>query len=176
MLKRFLLISAFLLAVTPASAHGPTPHKAEESIVIAASPSVVWEMVADFAGLAGWHPLVATCKVAAETASNAERTLTLRDGGALVESLDELDGGGRSLSYRLIKPNLDSFPVSFYSATLTVREAPNNGSMVRWSARFYRGDTGNYPPETLDDAAAQTAMINFIQAGLAGLKEKTERR
>lgn len=176
MLKRFLLIAALLLSVTPASAHGPTPHKVEESIVIAAAPSVVWGMVSDFAGLAGWHPLVATCTVAAETASNAERTLTLRDGGAMVESLDEVDAGGRSISFRLVKPNLDSFPVSFYSATLTVSEAPNDGSTVKWSARFYRGDTGNYPPETLDDAAAQTAMVNFIQAGLGGLKEKTERR
>lgn len=176
MLKRFLPIAALLLSAAPASAHGPTPHKVEESIVIAAASSVVWGKLADFAGLAGWHPLVATCTVAAETASNAERTLTLRDGGALVESLDEMDTGGRSLSYRLIKPNLDSFPVSFYSATLTVSDAPNDGSTVRWSARFYRGDTGNYPPETLDDAAAEAAMTKFIQAGLGGLKEKAEQR
>lgn len=176
MLNRLLLIAALFVSSAPVSAHGPTPQKVEESVVIAATPALVWGMIADFAGLAGWHPLVATCTVAAETASNAERTLTLRDGGTLVESLDELDAGGRSLSYRLIKPNLEAFPVSFYSATLTVSEAPDNGSMVRWSARFYRGDTGNYPPETLDDTAAQTAMANFMQAGLAGLKEKMERR
>ncbi|MDD2739535.1 MAG: SRPBCC family protein, partial [Methylomonas lenta] len=38
--------------------------------------------------------------------------------------------------------------------------------------RFYRGDTGNTPPENLNDEAAVKAMTQFINNALNGLKSK----
>lgn len=49
-------------------------------------------------------------------------------------------------------PDLTALPVSSYSATLTVT-SEGDGSRVEWMGRFYRGDTGNEPPEELSDAA-----------------------
>jgi len=47
--------------------------------------------------------------------------------------------------------------------------------VVTFKSRFYRGDTGNAPPENLNDAAAVKAMDNFFRNGLAGLKQKLEK-
>jgi mxaD protein len=45
---------------------------------------------------------------------------------------------------------------------------------VLLKSRFYRGDTGNSPPENLNDEAAVNAMNQFFKNGLAGLKQKLE--
>jgi mxaD protein len=47
--------------------------------------------------------------------------------------------------------------------------------VVTFKSRFYRGDTGNAPPENLTDTAAVKAMDNFLKEGLAGLKQKLEK-
>ena len=174
MLKR--LIAALLLAVLPALvlAHGPTPQKIELRITVAAPPEVVWAIVGDFANLAAWHPLVARSTGTGGKEAGAERTVALKTGGEIVDGLDEYDEARRALTYRLSKENLAAFPVSFYSATLTVAAAEDGRSEVVWEGRFYRGDTGNYPPDNLNDAAAIAAMTNFYRAGLDGLKARIE--
>ncbi|MGQ9369560.1 SRPBCC family protein [Azospirillum sp. ST 5-10] len=174
---RLLAIAATLLMLaSPAAAHGPTPRKAEESVVIAASPDAVWAVVSAFPDIAAWHPMITASAADPQAGAGTTRTLTLDNGGQLVESLDEMDAAGKRLSYRLLKENVEAFPVSFYSAILTVSAAPEGGSRVVWSGRFYRGDTGNYPPETLDDAAAEAAMTRFFRSGLDGLKASVERK
>ena len=56
-LSRFLVPTLFVLLIgAPASAHGPTPQKVEESIEIAAPPDAVWNIVKDFGGIANWNP------------------------------------------------------------------------------------------------------------------------
>ncbi|MBB5047142.1 mxaD protein [Rhodopseudomonas rhenobacensis] len=167
------LIAALLLAPGLAFAHGPTPQKIEETIVIQAPPAAVWLMVKDFAGLAKWHAAVANCDGQGGNANGATRTVTLKSGGKLVDGLDEYDDAGKSYGYRLAQENLEAFPVSYYSATLTVR-AKGDASEVEWTGRYYRGDTGNYPPETQDDAAATAAMSKFFRDGLESLKAKLE--
>ncbi|ABD87474.1 SRPBCC family protein [Rhodopseudomonas palustris] len=171
--KLLVLIVALLLAPGLAFAHGPTPQKIVETIVIQASPAAVWRTVKDFAGLAGWHASVAACEGQGGNANGATRTVTLKSGGKLVDSLDEYNETEKSYGYRLAQENLEAFPVSFYSATLTVN-AKGEGSEVEWSGRYYRGDTGNYPPETQDDAAATAAMSKFFRDGLESLKAKIE--
>ncbi|HEY8333180.1 MAG TPA: SRPBCC family protein [Tardiphaga sp.] len=174
-MSRLLPLSAALLLafVSTAFAHGPTPQKVEETIAIKAPPDVVWKVVKDFAGLSGWHAAVASCAGEGGNGNGAMRTFTLKSGGELVDSLDEYDEAAKSYSYRLAKENVEAFPVSFYSDTLTVKAA-GDGSEVEWIGRFYRGDTGNYPPATLDDEAAMAAMQNFFRDGLASLKRKVE--
>ena len=70
-------------------------------------------------------------------------------------------------------PDLDALPVSSYSATVTVTPE-GDGAKVEWMGRFYRGDTGNEPPENLSDAAGKEAMNRYFAEGLKGLKAKLE--
>jgi mxaD protein len=166
------LLTVLIAVVLPAShalAHGPTPQSAEQSIAIDASADSVWAILKEFGSLASWHPLVAAC-----TAQGNERTITLKSGGDLVDSLDEIAADERSYTYRLIRENVEAFPVSFYAATIAVKSTGERSSEVTWKASFYRGDTHNEPPENLSDAAAVAAMTEFISVGLRGLKSKVE--
>ncbi|BAQ15899.1 SRPBCC family protein [Methyloceanibacter caenitepidi] len=163
-----------LLGIAPAAAHGPTPQKVEESIAIAAPPAKVWELVKDFDGLVSWNPLVETSMGTGGNEAGAERTVVLRDGGQLKDSLDEYVEAEMSYSYRLDTPDIQAFPVSFYSATLAVKPDADGGSEVIWDARLYRADTGNFPSETQNDAAAVDAVTTFYKAGLEELKKKAE--
>ena len=161
-----------LLFVTPALAHGPTPIKVNETITISAEPKAVWAIAGKFDGLANWHPDVKGVKAKGGDAAGAEREITLK-GGALQEGLDEYDPAAFKMSYRMSDPNLDAMPVSSYSVTFSIKPAAG-GSEVNWYGRLYRGDTGNEPPENLNDDAARTAMSEFLHNGLLGLKKKIE--
>ena len=172
MFNRMLAALVLGLVLAPgALAHGPTPQSAEETVTIAASADAVWAVLKDFASLASWHPLVAAC-----SGKGDERNVTLKSGGVLVDSLDEVKAGERSYSYRLLRENIEAFPVSFYTATVVVKPTGADTSEVTWSAHFYRGDTTNEPPDSLNDAAAVAAMKNFFSTGLKGLKEEVEKR
>lgn len=170
-----LLLVSFNLLVFPSFGHGPTPQKVEETIVIAASPDAVWAAVKDFGSIAEWNPLVANSIGRGGNLAGAERDIVFKAGGQVTDSLDEYIDDEKTYSYRLGKPNVDAFPVSFYSATLEVKPAAE-GAEVTWVARFYRADTGNFPPEDKNDQAAIAAMTAFFQAGLQELKKKLENR
>ncbi|NJD08137.1 MAG: SRPBCC family protein, partial [Methylococcaceae bacterium] len=71
------------------------------------------------------------------------------------------------------KDNVKALPASSYSAVLRVTAA-GSGSRVEWKSRLYRGDTGNEPPETLNDEAAVKAMQSLIRTGLDQLKTTVE--
>lgn len=165
-----LAAAAVLLAgLMPLAAHGPTPQKADETILIAAPPASVWKVLVDLAGISGWHPLV---KTATATSDGTGRVLTLEK-GEITEGLDEADATAMRLAYRLSTENVEALPVSFYTSTIEVKPAAG-GSEVAWSARFYRADTTNEPPENLNDEAAVAAMNDYITQGLKGLKAKVE--
>jgi mxaD protein len=169
-----LIAIIFLVSCYSASkAHGPTPQKAEETITIAASPEIVWKLAGDFAGIGSWHPLVEHVEATGGNAAGSERMLVLAK-GVLADSLDEYDATKRAYGYRLAKENVEALPVSFYTATFAVEEADGGKSQVVWSARFYRGDTGNFPSDELNDDAAIAAMTAFFRRGLDGLKAKVE--
>lgn len=164
-----VLLICTVFSASSAFAHGPTPQSVEETITINASADAVWAILKEFGSLASWHPSVAAC-----TAKGNERTLTLSAGGDLIDSLDEIQPAERSYSYRLMRENIEVFPVSFYTATIAVKPTGPATSTVTWQATFYRGDTHNDPPENLSDAAAIAAMTEFLAKGLQGLKAKLE--
>ncbi|WP_395664519.1 SRPBCC family protein [Methylocella sp.] len=171
-LKALFIPLAFL--ATAAAAHGPTPQKVEETVAIAAPPARVWDALKSFGDIAAWHPELASSKSSDGDKSDAIRTLVFRKGGELEESLDEHDDANMTYSYRLKDAKLDVLPVSFYSATIDVKPGADGGSTVEWFGRFYRGDTGNFPPDELNDEAAVKAMTAFMKTGLAGLKARVE--
>ena len=78
-MKILWTIIAALLA-SPALAHGPTPIKVDELIVIAADPKAVWAVAGKFDGLANWHPDVVSVKARGGDATGAEREITFAQG------------------------------------------------------------------------------------------------
>ncbi|WP_147046766.1 SRPBCC family protein [Methylobacterium gnaphalii] len=161
------------LTAIDALAHGPTPQKIDQTITIKAKPDAVWKVVGDFGGIKNWHPSLEKSVGEGGDKEGGTRTLTFKGGGVLKEGLDEWKADNFTYSYRMSDPDLKALPVSSYSATITV--APEgDGSKVEWMGRFYRGDTGNEPPDNLSDAAGKEAMNRFFNDGLKGLKAKVE--
>ena len=72
---------------------------------------------------------------------------------------------GRASARRRSRPRLDES--RFLRLASTCAE-------VTWIGRFFRADTGNFPPDHLNDEAAVKAMTGFMQEGLKGLKAKVE--
>ncbi|MGJ0430210.1 SRPBCC family protein [Methylobacter sp.] len=167
---------AFLLFPVASLAHGPTPQKAKESVVINAPVDAVWAAIKQFDGISGWHPDVKESTGDGKHESGGTRTITLQNGGQLVEELDFYSDKDHEYSYRLKTENVQAFPTSSYSIAmqLTAGETADS-SVVTLKSRFYRGDTSNTPPENLSDEAAVKAMNAFFKNGLSGLKQKLEK-
>ncbi len=176
-MNRLTIITLSLLIFPIASfAHGPTPQKASESITINAPVDVVWNAIKQFDAIAGWHPDVKASSGDGKNASDGVRTLTLQNDQQLVDSLDFYSDKDHEYNYRLKTENVAAFPVSSYTINLHVTAGDNaNTSIVSLKSRFYRGDTGNTPPDNLNDAAAVKAMNAFFKNGLVGLKQKLEK-
>jgi hypothetical protein len=154
-----------------AVAHGPTPQKVDESVTIEASADKVWHVVSEFDDIANWHPDVK----AVDMVDDTTRQLTLDNDQQFTESLDDRDDANKLISYRLLSENFDAIPVSFYTITLQAESVSDAETKLTWSGRFYRADTGNFPPENLNDEAAVKAMTEFAQAGLQGIKDAAEK-
>lgn len=168
--KLSLMGLAVVLMSVSAFAHGPTPQRVDEQITINADVATVWQQVNAFDQLVKWHPAVESVVMQDATT----RVVSLKSGGEITDSLDESDEERHYIGYRLLTENVDAMPVSFYTISLEV-EAADEGSVVTWSGRFYRADTGNFPPEHLNDEAAVKAMTDYARAGLEGLKASVEK-
>lgn len=171
---RVAMLASICLASIVASAHGPTPRRVTETVDIAASPAKVWKAVGDFASFAAWNPLVLKVTTDKGNAVDSVRHVTLKSGAELVDSMDFYDAANMTYTYRLMNQDVQKFPVSFYSATITVKPA-GAGSQVEWVGNFYRADTQNEPPPGQDDDSAEKAMHDFLRGGLDGLKEAVQR-
>lgn len=171
-----LLLSAALFCLTlSAHAHGPTPQKAKESITIHAPVAKVWATVKQFDAIASWHPDLKNSEGDGKNQSGGIRTLTFKNGASLVEELDYYNDQEHEYSYRLKTENTAALPTSSHSVELKVvhGDSPDT-SVVTLKSRFYRGDTGNTPPDSLNDEAAVKAMTHFFKSGLEQLKSKLE--
>ncbi|TRW94539.1 SRPBCC family protein [Candidatus Methylobacter oryzae] len=171
-----LILLGFLLFPVASVAHGPTPQKAKESITINASVDTVWNVIKQFDAIANWHPDVKASSGDGKNAPDGIRTITLQNDGQLVESLDFYSDKDHEYNYRLKVENVTAFPVGSHTTNLQVTAGDDaNTSVVTLKSRFYRGDSGNTPPENLNDAAAVKAMNAFFKNGLIGLKQKLEK-
>ncbi len=170
-LSALFLISLSLFSMS-ANAHGPTPRKADKSIIINTSIDKVWAVIKNFDNISEWHPDVISSTGSGKNESGGERSLTLA-AGILQESLDYYSNTDHEYSYRLKIENTDVFPVSSYTTAIQLI-SEGDKTRVKWKSRFYRGDTGNNPPQRLNDEAAIKAMNSFILNGLNGLKETLE--
>lgn len=171
MKKLFPLLAALILPLA-AHAHGPSPQKVEETVTIDAPPAKVWALVGDFNGMPKWHPAVKASSVENKDGTTY-RTLTLKDGGTILEHLKLKDDASMKLKYDMDKGPL---PVSDYYAILTVEKGANpNQSKVTWLARFYRVYKLNPPiPPGQDDESAISAVEGVVKPGLENLKKVAE--
>lgn len=175
-MKRSLLFSYLLLIIPVLSlAHGPTPQKAKESLTINATVDKVWDVVKDFGGISKWHGDVKDSKGDGKLESGGTRSITFQNGEEIVDELDFYSDEDHEYSYRLKKENVKALPTSSYSVSVgvTVGDSPDS-SIVTLKSRFYRGDTGNTPPDNLNDEAAVKAMNEFFKNGLNSLKKTVE--
>jgi len=171
----FALLGLLLLPLS-SQAHGPTPQKAKETVVINANIEQVWDAVKQFDSIANWHPDVKTSTGDGKHESGGSRTVTMANGEQLQDELDYYNEKEHEYSYRLKTENVKALPVSSYSVELQVKPGDaTNTTTVTLKSRFYRGDTSNTPPESLSDASAVAAMNAFFKNGLAGLKAKLEK-
>jgi hypothetical protein len=127
-----------------------------QSIEVAASPDEVWSLIGDFGG--AWHPLTARVGVTG-TGIGQLRTIGTLDGREIVERLEAIDNGRRSLRYTSIA----GMPVSHYTGTLEVK--PNgSGSVVDWRAQFVA--------HLSTDRGAKVLVSTLLNTGLESLKSR----
>ena len=179
-MKRFLTVALTALCLIPAcsEAHGPVPQKVVKEVVVKAEPAKAWALVKDFGAIKDWHPDVSgevleTAKDAGDETETLRRKLTFRDGKTLVEKLREANDQQMKLDYRMIGGTV---AVSNYRSVMQVAPGPGAGeSTITWTARFYNKANELAADPGEDDAAANAAINQIYDAGLAGLKQSLER-
>lgn len=155
----------------PVAAHGPTRQKVTETVTVNAPAAQVWARIGDFAALKDWHPAVADSPVDKGNEVGSVRSVKLKGGGELVETLESHDATQMRYSYRA--RNGGALPVTNYTSTIRVT-ADGAKSVVEWRGAFYRGFPNNDPPPDQNDEAAVRAVTQVYQAGLANLKKLVE--
>lgn len=158
-----------------AFAHGPTPQKADENVVIQAPVEKVWAVIKQFDGVDKWHPDVKHSEGNGKNNEVGEvRTITLQNGEQFTEELDFYSEQDHLYKYRMKKENTAALPISSHTTSFQVKagETPNT-SVISIKSRFYRGDTGNTPSVQLSDESAVKAMTEFFKNGLTGVQQKS---
>lgn len=175
-MRKFLALIALSLSTSlvsfTAAAHGPSPLKVDKSITIKAEPAKVWALVKDFGNMQKWHPSVTSTKLE-KKGEETFRTLTLKDGGTVVEKLRSADDGDMKIRYEIVSSQL---PLTDFNAFIVVTKGAKPGeSNVQWVGRFYRLYKLNPPiPAGQDDETALNAINGIFDAGLAGLQKAAE--
>ncbi len=177
MMRRRQMLSAALGAslaaalAAPSSAHGPTRQKVTEQITINAPADAVWAKIKNFDALKDWHPAVAESPADKGNSEGSVRTLKLKNGGTLVETLESYNEAQKRYSYRA--KDGGALPVTNYTSTLQV-SGSGNSSTVEWRGAFYRGYPNNNPPPDQNDEAAVAAVTGVYKSGLENLKKLVE--
>ncbi len=135
--------------------------KVTESIHIAASADQVWDMIGDFHGLESWHPFIAKSEKV-EEGGVVYRKLTLRDGGVVVESMDNHSDERRSSTYTMT--DVGPLPLAKYQATITVKDGDSNTSIIEW--------TGTFEPKGAPTEAVAEAVSGIYTSGFGAIAER----
>ncbi len=170
-MKKLLASIALAAFSVSALAHGPTPQKIDNRIVIKAEPAKVWAMIKDYSKAEAWMPTVESTKVEKKGADTV-RTLTLKNGGKVIEKVKEVDDADMKIKFEFISGG----PVTNYNPYISVTPGPGAGeSSVRYFHRFYRFFPNNPPiPEGQDDASAVKFVEDTFGPGLENLKKVLE--
>ena len=172
---RKVLFSMLLMSLASvAFAHGPSRQKVVETVTIKAAPDAVWTKVKDFTKLQDWHPAVESSTATNGSKVDSVRTLNLKGGGKVIETLEGLSEEDKKFNYRM--KDGGALPVSNYTSTMTVKAGEAAGTTtVEWRGAFYRSYPNNNPPPEQNDEAAVKAITGVYQTGLANLKKSLEK-
>jgi hypothetical protein len=177
--RRQLLGAAVALVFAPGgalAAHGASPLKVVETMIVNAPPGKVWAVVSDFAH-ADWLPGVARVEASGDDVPDqARRRLIMADGGVIEELLTKRDAERMLLGLHREGDDVKRLPATNYTALITLRPTEDGKTQVEWKARFYRGYPNNDPPPELNDDVALAAVTAMQRAYLAALKTKVEER
>ncbi len=118
------------------------------------SADALWKKVGDFCGIASWHPAIEKCALSAD---GKQRTLSLKGGGTVVETLENWNDASRSYTYTIVSGPL---PVANYHSTISVATDPK-GSALTWK--------GTFDAHGASDADAKKTMDGVYEAGAKAL-------
>ena len=168
----FLIVSFFNLTITDVFSHGPTRQKLKESITINAKPEDVWNLIKDFGKIDIWHPSISKVESDGKT-----RTIyySPRNNTPIKQKLESYNAEKMMYKTSITEVDIKSFPVSTYTANISVKGNDDGTSTVLWKGAFYRAYVNNDPPPELNEAAAIKAVKEFFQSGLNNLKTKLEK-
>jgi hypothetical protein len=148
--------AAFGLA-TVMTASAAQAVEVREVVEIKAAPATVWAKIGDWCAIKAWHPAIANCEASKKGGSNF-RTLTLKDGGKIVEKMTKTSK--TSYSYDIIDGPL---PVKNYSATLAAKADSLGSTDLVWTA--------NFQPKGKTDAEASAVIKGIFVDGLKAIKD-----
>jgi mxaD protein len=187
MKKLTLLMSLGAFMFTSiASAHGPVRQKLEQEITINAPAAKVWNIIKEYNDLS-WLPVVKGVTATGGNEKGAVRTLTLKNGGTIVEELKKYDAAKMSYDYKItdistthtivhsgVEEKVPVFPVDNYAASIKI-EDKGGSSVVSWKTGYYRAYMNNNPPAEMNEEAANTAVGAVLKEGLENLKTLAEK-
>ncbi len=131
-----------------------------KTVDLNAAPATVWKMTGGYNHLDVWHPVVVASELKGEaTEPGTLRVLTLGNGAKLTEELVSHSNSARTYSYTILESPL---PVTNYTATLTVIDAGEGKTRVKWEAIFNAA-------ENATDGDAVKAITGIFEGGLNNL-------
>ncbi|MBI4776265.1 MAG: SRPBCC family protein [Deltaproteobacteria bacterium] len=133
--------------------------KVSMNTTVKASAGEVWKTISDFNGLPKFVAAIVKSTMQG-SGVGALRTLTLGDGGQIVEKLESLDPKTQSLTYSIVKSPL---PLEKYLATVQVRDLGGDKCEVVWSSTFV--------PKGAPEAEAKKIVEGVYSLGFEGLKK-----
>jgi hypothetical protein len=148
------LACAGFITLGAASVHAIEVREVAE---IKATPAAVWAKIGEWCAIKDWHPAIAAC----DASKKGFRTLTLKDGGKIVEKLTKT--GKNSYSYDILESPL---PVKNYNATLVAKADSIGSTDLTWSAKF---DAKGKP-----DSEAAAVIKGIFVDGLKNIKDKVK--
>ena len=168
----FFIIFFFNTSTKDVFSHGPTRQKIKESITINAKPEEVWNVIKDFEKINIWHPSISKVE-----SDGKNRTIyySPRNNTPIKQKLENYNVEKMMYKTSITEVDIKFFPVSTYTANISVKGNDDGTSTVLWKAAFYRAFLNNDPPPELNEAAAIKAVTEFFQAGLNNLKSKLEK-
>ena len=126
-LREKLTAACVLVALAATPAHALSTKK---ETTINAPINTVWDKIKGWCTIKDWHPAIKDCSEAREGEA-LRRTLTLGDGGKIVERLT----GENETSYSYIIET-SPLPVTNYKSTLSVQAKGNEQTKVKWEGTF----------------------------------------
>ncbi|WP_052452347.1 SRPBCC family protein [Noviherbaspirillum autotrophicum] len=163
------LAAAMLTGSSCAAAAAPSaPLLVTRSIVVSAPADKVWKVVGNFGDMSYFSAAVKSTEIVSgrNNQPGAQRRITLKEGGVVVETLTARKERPYRLSYRMDESPL---PVSNYRSTISVIPSGQD-SKVTWSGQF----NSRAAAEDGDQVAVK-AITGLYDAGLASIKEVAER-